>query len=64
MHVGVCAVSACMYLRDVYALYLHGSEEIVRFPRTGIKGGCEPTYGYWQLNADPLKEQVCLTAEL
>lgn len=60
----MCAVSECMYLHDVYAWYLHGSEEIVRFPRTGIKGGCDPTCGRWQLIADPLKEQVCLTAEL
>lgn len=60
----VCAVSACTYLHDAYAWWLHGSEETVRLPRTGIKSGCKPTCGCWQLNSDPLKEQVCLTTEL
>ena len=33
-------------------------------PDTGVRDGCEPPCGFWELNLGPLKEQqVLLTAE-
>ena len=28
-----------------------------------ITGGCEPPWGYWELNAGPLEEQAALITE-
>lgn len=35
-------------------------EESMRSPGTGVTGGCEPSFGCFELNPGPLEEQVVL----
>lgn len=50
-----------MYERSAWSCWKLA--EAVRSPRTGVTDGCESQLGCWELNPDPLQEQVCVAAE-
>ena len=37
--------------------------EVRKSPGAGVRGGCEPPCGYWELNPGPLQEQVLFITE-
>lgn len=47
-----------MFLCHVHAWCLQKQGEGVRSPRTGVRDSCASPCGYWELNPDPLREQV------
>lgn len=51
-----------MYVPYMHAWCLPEPEEYLRFPGTGVKGGCELPGGYWELNPGRLQEQQWLLA--
>jgi hypothetical protein len=54
----VCAPPKCLVPTEARSYYQ-------RAPGTGVKDGCEPSCGCWELNPGPLQEQfIFLAAEL
>lgn len=61
---GMSVLLACVQEYHVLACYPQSSEEILRSPGTGVKDGCKPPCGCWELNLDHLKkEPMVLTAK-
>lgn len=59
----------CMGVLPAYVSVLAwcpwSQEELVGYPGTIVTEDCKLTYGYWESNPDPLKEQpVILTTEI
>lgn len=53
-------LSACLYVYHMFALCERRSEEGITFPGNGVTGGCEMNCWCWELNLDPLQEQLVL----
>ena len=54
----------CLHVNCVNTWYPWRPEEGIRSPATGVTDDCEPPYGFWELNAGPLKEHsVLLTTD-
>jgi hypothetical protein len=49
----------CFYVLLLCMVFAKAREG-VRSPGTGITVGCEPPYGWWELNLDLLEEQPVL----
>lgn len=56
----MCAsvLHACMSVHHICAWCCQRPEEGVRSRGTGVTNSCELTRGHWQLNLDPLEEQI------
>lgn len=62
---GVCGwvLPACIYVYHMCTWYLWRSEKDIRSPGTRIVDSCEPPQWCWELNSNPMQEQVFLTTE-
>lgn len=48
----------CVWLCEfICSMCMQGSEKSIGSLRTRVRGGCEPPYGFWGQNLDPLQDQ-------
>lgn len=57
------ALPAYLYVHQVCAWIPQRSEKGIGSPKTEVEDGCESPCGGWELNPDPLQEQMLLTVE-
>ena len=53
-------LSACIFVCHMYDWFLLRSDEGIRCPGTGLRGGCVPPYDCWELKLGPLQDQPVL----
>lgn len=53
-------LSACLYVYHMFAWCERRSEEGITCPGNGVTDGCEMNCWCWELNLDPLQEQLVL----
>lgn len=52
----------CLY--DTYVpRFLGGKKDGIGSLGTKLKDSCEPLFGFWELNSDPIQDQVLLTSD-